>query len=516
MSLQFKDLDSVKVHYNTFNNTSTEEIKKIVVDATSNDVYLILPIFPLGVKSNPPNPKEAYAMDNDFNHIYKELERAIGKADLTLVKSMDGHFIHPRDDKNTPKENYLLQQSYSIGRLAYTLPKPINNTVMGAYKITDPRAKEVIEKYEESYNKGIIPFYTSSQIAREPTDDPLRVRNFDLMHTTLTDGPAFGKALSKVGAVCRGDVYSCAYKYGAASNEVGEIGINIHGDVIDFRHQEKCPFCVEEALTDLFENNRNINNRNINNDYILNSASKNQMVDEGKNSEVIEPNKDQRQGAPILNAEEITKLIDAQLEKKRKDNEITIPPTEEQKNTETKGNDKKDDPLKDLENHPAFKKVMEVINAQANEIKTLKGEKAVTDTELQSYKQKTHADEIGMTLAEFEHNFHDPDTGKPDPKAFEEAYKYAVGEGIAPEKVKVLLSKFSPFGTKARKTPENLVTQKASTRRGVPKYNAAFEEGSEEEKEKIQHSASEHSAPTGTPTGIKVVDYFVGRSNNLE
>lgn len=517
MSITFTpNLDKSIIHNNhVYNNTSAEEIKKIVADTTSNKVHLILPIFPLGVKSNPPNPSEAYAMDTDFNQIYKELERAIGKADLTLVKSMDGHFIHPRDGKNNPSQNYILQQSYSIGKYAYTFPKPINNMVMGAYEITDPKAKEVVMKYEESYNKGVIPLYNSPQIARDPNDDPFRVRHFDLMHNTLTDGPAFGKTFMKVGAVCKGDVYSCAYKYGAASNEVGEIGLTLHGDIIDFRHQNECPFCVEEALTNLFENNLKINN-----DYILNSASNHQMPEgtDPKNSEVMKPNEDQTKSGAPFDAEQITKLIDAQLEKKRKENEITIP-SNESKNTETESNDKKNDtndPLKDLENHPIFKKVLSVLNAQAEEIKTLKGEKAVTDTELKSYKDKTHADEIGITLAEFEHNFHDPDTGKPDPKAFEDAYKYAIGEGIAPEKVKVLLQKFSPFGTKARKAPEAVITQKASTRRGVPKYNSAFGDEEESKDEKIQHSSSEHQGSTETPLGVKVVDFFVGRSNNLE
>src|SRR4029079_2935066 len=357
------------------------------------------------------------------------------------------------------------------------------------------------------------------------------------------DLPAFGKELSEVSAVCQGDINSCVMNYAAASGEVAEIGMDIRGNVIDLRHPEgNCPFCVETELTNLFENNLKINKDS---DYIVSSASTLKMPDttetqKGEQKIIFPDNKDEieaknppRQGAITYpTADEIAAKIREQTEKN------VVSSTEEAK--EKAKSDAKDNEVTetketkvvketiDIENHPLVKKLMETVTGLSNQVKSLSEDKAVKETKLTRLERERMADNIGNVLAKFEYNFHDPDTGKPAPEKFEEAFKFLAATDWTPEQIETIISKLSPFGSKSRKMEAAIVTNKASTNRGVPRYNAAFnaemkdppsDEEVEEDEEngtegkKIISSASTHRKSFEKPVGIRLMERAVKGNN---
>jgi dihydroneopterin aldolase len=495
-----------------FGYENPEDIKKIVVDPVSHEIHLFLPIFPLGKKAKPPDD---FAIYNDYQNAYKQVQRAIGKADVTLMKTLDNKFAHPRNDALSVIENYKMQSNYSIGKLEYVFPKPdSNNRMWGSYNITDPVAKKVVMKYKDSFEKGIIPLFTSSQIAREPTDNPNAVKNFDLMHTTLTDGPAFGKELSMVGGVCQGDMQSCMLKYNAASDRVTDVGMTIHGDVIDLKFEE-CPFCVETELTNIFENNLK------NSDYILNSASKASMPNnEEQKGGVVKPDEDQSgtSRAPI-DVEALSENVAKKVAELTKANEVGSVEEAKGKTKDNEVNDKKD-VVVDIENHPKFKAMEELVKGLVDQVKSVAGTIKEKDEKLSVLESKASETEIGDLLAAFEFNFYDPETGKADPARWEAAFKFAKEKKMTPTELRTYLETLSPYGSKPRKM-EALVTNKASLNRGVPKYNSAFEgkepgegdqDGEEEEGgEKKLHSAGRREIPKYMNLLSTVV-----RDNNLE
>lgn len=495
------------------NGSSPDDVKKIIVDPVSHEVHLILPIFPLGKRAKPPDD---FAITNNFPGVYAELQRAIGKADLTLMKTLDNKFAHPRNDALSVLENYKMQSNYSLGKLEYVFPKPgKNNVVWGSYNVVDPIGKKVVLKYKDSYNKGVIPFFTSSQIARESTEDPHNVKKFDLMHTTLTDGPAFGEELSRVGGVCQGDIQSCVFQYGAANDKVSDIGMNIHGDVIDVFHTEgNCPFCVEKELTNLFEKNS---------DYILNSASKASMPNnEEQKSGVIKPDEDQSSNstsrAPI-DVESLSENVAKKIAELTKANEVS---SVEEAKTKTKDNevtDKKEVTV-DIENHPVVKELLNTVKTLKEQVDSFSGTVKEKDEKLSVLESKAQETEIGDILAAYEYNFYDPETQKVDPAKWEAAFKFAKENKLSPTQVKAYLETLSPFGMKPRKM-EAMITNKASLNRGVPKFNSAFEgkepEGEEGGEEGGTEEKKVHSASTN-----RVVPKYMGllrtvvRDNNLE
>jgi len=495
-------------------SANPEGIKKLIVDPVSHEVHLFLPIFPLGKKAKPPDD---FAIYDDYENAYKQVQRAIGKADVTLMKTLDNKFAHPRNDALSVLENYKMQSNYSIGKLEYVFPKPDSqNRMWGSYNITDPIAKQVVMKYKDSFEKGIIPLFTSSQIAREPTDNPNAVKNFDLMHTTLTDGPAFGKDLSMVGGVCQGDIQSCMLKYNAASDRVSDVGMTITGDVIDLKFEE-CPFCVETELTNIFENNLK------NSDYILNSASKTSMANDEK-AGVIKPDEDQSSNstnrAPI-DVETLSENVAKKVAELTKANEVS---SVEEAKTKTKDNEVTDkkDVVVDIENHPVVKGLLETVKDLTEQVKSFSGTVKEKDEKLSVLESKANETEIGDILATYEYNFYDPETGKADPARWEAAFKFAKDNKLTPTALRTYLETLSPYGAKPRKMEPVAVTHKASTNRGVPKYNSAFEgkepeEGGDQGEEGEGGKKQIHSASTN-----KEIPKYLGllrtvvRDNNLE
>jgi len=491
-----------------------EDIKKIIVDPVSNEVHIFLPIFPLGKQAKPPDD---FRIHNDFENAYNELQRAIGKADLTLMKTLDNKFAHPRNDALSVLENYKMQSHYSLGKLNFILPKPVKlngyDTVWGSYNVADPIGKKVVLKYKDSYNKGLIPFFTSSQIARAPTEDPHDVKKFDLMHTTLTDGPSFGEEVSRVGAVCQGDIQSCVFKYGAASGKSADIGMDIRGDIIDVYHTEgNCPFCVETELTNLFENNLK------NSDYILNSASKDKMSEQGKAAETLKPDEDQSKDNPSrapIDTEKLAADVAEKIAKLNKDHEISNTGTDS-KNVE-KEKEKESD-IVDISNHPAYKKLEATVVDLAGKINQIIGTVKEKDEKLSVHEARDQEIAIGDMLAKYEYNFYDPETGKVDPAKWENAFNFAKEKKMTAEEVQKYLETLSPYGSKPRKTEAMAVTHKASTNRGVPRYNSAFEGKEPEEGEGDGGEKEIHSASTNrneVPRYMGLVSKIV-RDNNLD
>ncbi|HTH21695.1 MAG TPA: hypothetical protein VL854_05725, partial [Nitrososphaeraceae archaeon] len=100
----------------------TGSVKKIVVDPTSGDVTLITPIFPLGKVTNHKEEFKKWGVAKVVEKVYGNLKRAVGKADLTLMKTLDNHFAHPTNPDDTPWKNYTYQSQYSLGKLAHVYP----------------------------------------------------------------------------------------------------------------------------------------------------------------------------------------------------------------------------------------------------------------------------------------------------------------------------------------------------------------------------------------------------------
>ena len=446
------------------------------------------------------------------------------------MKTLDNKFAHPRNDALGVMENYVMQSHYSVGKLDYVFPKPDhNNVVWGSYDITDPVAKKVIMKYKDSYNAGHVPLFTSSQIVRNASEDKYNVKEFDLMHTTLTDGPAFGEELSKIGAVCQGDLQQCVFKYGAAGDKSADLGMDIAGNVVDIYHtSDNCPFCIETELTNIFENNLK------NSDYILNSASNLRMPEteeKGKAAEILQPDVDQSKDNPSrapINTEELANNVAKKISELNKQHEISNTATDNKKSSDEKEVVKvttSEHKEVDISNHPVVKKLEALVVDLANKVESMSGTVKEKDEKLSVLEARTQETEIGDLLAKYINNFMDPETGKTDPAKWEDTFKYLKDTKWTPKQIEALLEKISPYGTKERKV--EVVTHKASTNRGVPKYNAAFgaeaneppttEEDEEAEEQGKDKEGKIHSASTNREIspGIRMIGKFV-RSNDLD
>jgi hypothetical protein len=180
----------------------------------------------------------------------------------------------------------------------------------------------------------------------------------------------------------------------------------------------------------------------------------------------------------------------------------------------------------DISNHPVVKKLEALVVDLANKVESMSGTVKEKDEKLSVLEARTQETEIGDLLAKYVNNFVDPETGKTDPAKWEESFKYLKETKWTPKQIEALLDKISPYGTKERKV--EVVTHKASTNRGVPKYNAAFgaeanepptteEDEEPEEQEKEEERKQIHSASTnrGISPGIRMLKTFV-RSNDLD
>ena len=490
-----------------FGATDPYKVKHITADPNSSEVHIILPVVRLGVVN-----KEDFAIADDFERIYRELYRGIGKADLTLMKTLDGiHFAHPRDDRYTVKQNYHMQQNYSIGKLEYIFPKADENKVVwGSYNVTDPTAKQVALKYRDAYNKGVVPLFTSSQFARTPDQDKHNIKEFDIMHTTLTDEPAYGKEFSQVGAVCQGPLHTCVNSYAAAGETSSPIGVNIHGDVIDLFF-EQCPFCIETEMTNLFENNLKINN-----DYILNSASITQMSSEEKKTpQILNPEEDQNKKSEPFNADALATAVIKKLDEQKKSNEVnTVEEAKKRTDDHLVKNDAAELKPFDIKSHPDYIALEERVKQAFAKIDEVTGTIKQKDDTINKLSEKASETEIGDILAEHEYNFYDPETQKVDPAKWEEAFKFALENKLSPTQLRNYLKTFSPYGSKPRKMEQ--VIAKASTNRGVPKFESAFDskevsEVVDETKTKMDSASTIHEIPAG----IRLIRSIV-RENSLD
>jgi hypothetical protein len=485
-------------------------VKKIVVDQTSGKTTVILPIMPIGRVS-----KSGFGVD-DFTNAYRDCSRAVGLADLTLMKTPDGHFAHPSKRENTASQDYQLQQTYSVGKLQYVFPVPDNkNRVIGAFDVTDPVAAEVFQQYQNSYNIGAVPLFTSCMIINSASENQHAIKHFDLMHVTLTDDPSFGKELTQVGAVCAGPVDSCVvnYKLNAASN----VGMSVVGKIIDLRY-EQCPFCVRSEMVRLMEQNKKINEDSCN---VVNLASNLRMPDkpadeapqgEAQTNIILPDKKDSEAPAtsPLdaMMKEVITKVDE--LSKKTEANTITTPPSGEKPADEEKpkhdDNPEKKESIKwddiDITKHPKFNDTVKAIVAEA--ITTSKEK----DSEYQQLRSESRFNKIGQILASHQRNFVDPNTGKGDPKKFDAALDFLVASNWKTEDISKVMETLSPFATVETPVPASEgaapeIKNKASSNRGVPTTDAALKD-----KEDVKNKASNHDF-TPKSNSMRFVDSVI-------
>lgn len=486
-------------------------VKKIVVDPSNGKVHLITPIFPLGKVTNHKELIKRWGMSTFVDKVYNNLQRAIGKADLTIMKTLDNHFAHPTQEGKSQFENYTYQSHYSIGKLAHVFRNPDSDKVMwGAYDVTDPIGKQVTLEYMDSYNKGLVPLFTSSQIVNSASENPYSIENFDLMHTTLTDDPSFGKELTKVGAVCQGDTQQCVMQIRTASNTNAErVNVVLMGNNVEIHHKQ-CPFCVESELRDLFKMNSSLK---------LNKASNIQMSEKpqekpAEEQKIIMPDADQQKSNSSLDPKQLADDITSRITETF--NKQEVKKQEEQKPAETKvetpKEEKKQEYVKvegikeyNIEEDPKFKKMQ----AQMEKMSKIIESNKVDSEELKTLRAEQNFNKIGSTLAKYEGNFIDPTTGKADAKAFDQAFEFLRKTGWNVEDIETTLQILSPFGTKVQtynKAPEKelSVIQKAANNRGVPKLDAAFD------KEET-HQASN----TSIRSGLSLVDCML-RENTVD
>lgn len=482
-------------------------VKKIVLDP-NGDVHVITPIFPLGKISNHAELFKRWGVTEVAAKAYENLKRAIGKADLTLMKTLDNHFAHPTKEGNDQYENFTYQSHYSLGKLEHVYPNPDSDKVMwGSYKILDPVAKEVAIEYMDSYNKGVVPLYTSSQIVNSASENPYSIEKFDLMHTTLTDEPSFGKELTKVGAVCQGDTQQCVLQIKTASNNTESVGVNIHGKTIDIFHNE-CPFCVRTELSNLFYQNSL---------HKINHASNIKMEKQDaeqkeEGSKMIMPDKEQEQKTdssqldPTKLAQDISSKVIADFKKSEIHDEAKNvataeekkeAPKEEKKVTETAPEASKTIRFEDTDEYKAMAKKIEKLEKIA--------EKNATDSEeLKTLRAEQNYSKIGTLLASYESNFINPENGKADPKSFDKAFDFLRKTGWSVDDIDTVLKIVTPYGSversyKAPKQEEQSIIQKASQNRGVPKYDSAF--GEEKEEEQVNKASD-----TKSDEGLSLLD----------
>lgn len=475
-------------------------VRKIVADSTSNKVHLITPIFPLGKVTNHKELIKKWGVSTFVDKVYGHLQRAIGKADLTVMKTLDNHFAHPTKEGADQWQNYTYQSHYSIGKLAHVFRNPDSNQVMwGAYDITDPTGKAVALEYMDSYNKGLVPLYTSSQIVNSASENPLSIENFDLMHTTLTDDPSFGKELTKVGAVCQGDTQQCVLQIRTASNTTENVNVMFIGKEVEIHHKE-CPFCLGTALRDLFNKNSSLKLNKASNLQMPDNNEQKQVEGEKKTPDVIAPDADQKKDSstfdPKAMADEITARVTAEFNKQQVAKAEEQAKADETKKDEAKKNiEATAETLKpfNIEDSPQYKAMMKRLEKAEAAVEKNK----VDSDKLKSLEAEQNFNKIGYTLAKYEYNFVNPETGKADTKAFDKAFEYLRNTGWSVEDIETHMSILSPFGAVAHKQQQEMsVIQKAANNYGVPKLDAAFEKGKE------THSASN----VNQPSGLSLVD----------
>lgn len=482
-------------------------VKKIVVDPTSGDVHLITPIFPIGKITNHKELVKKWGVTEIARKVYENCCRAIGKADLTLMKTLDDHFAHPTKEGASQFENYTFQSQYSLGKLAHVFPNPDSDKVMwGAYKITDPIAKPVVLEYMDSYNKGLVPLFTSSQIVNSASENPYAIERFDLMHTTLTDDPSFGTELTKVGAVCQGNTQQCTMQIRTASNTSENVNVMIIGKDVNIRHKT-CPFCIETELRNLFSKNSSLK---------LNKASNLQMsaqqTDEKPNEEkIINPDADQNNNSSKIDPIELSKLVDEKI--KEAFNKQEVKSQEQEKPEEQKPEspqENKEEKIKiETSKEISFKDTPEYKQMQAKieKLAQVAEKNKVDSEELKTLKAEQNFNKIGTLLAKYESNFVNPETNKADAKSFDKAFEFLRNTGWELTDIETTLQILSPYGNTSKKYTEpqkQSVIQSAARNRGIPQYNSAFGD-----KEEVINDASEKKSFSG----LRLVDSILQENN---
>lgn len=111
---------------------------------------------------------------------------------------------HPVLETNSLDENIELQKKYTIGH-EISLKKVKDGYWNAVYEITDEGAKQLLKQYEGK----TIPFYTSTGIIHNSTENPLDIKDWRIIHNAIVSEPANGFEKAAVVNMCAGTEQSC-------------------------------------------------------------------------------------------------------------------------------------------------------------------------------------------------------------------------------------------------------------------------------------------------------------------
>lgn len=127
---------------------------------------------------------------------------------LTLYprQHSDNNWIwdHPVIETNSLTDNIELQKKYTIGH-EIKLKKVKDGYWNAVYEITDAGAKKLLGQYEGK----TIPFFTSTGIIHNSSEDPLDIKDWRIIHNAIVSEPANGFEKAAMVDMCSGTEQTC-------------------------------------------------------------------------------------------------------------------------------------------------------------------------------------------------------------------------------------------------------------------------------------------------------------------
>lgn len=127
---------------------------------------------------------------------------------LTLYpRQVENNWIwdHPVIETNSLGQNIELQKKYTIGN-NIRLKKVKDGYWNAVYEITDEGAKKLLAQYEGK----TIPFYTSTGIIHNSSEDPLNIADWRIIHNAIVSEPANGFQRAAMVDMCQGTEQTCS------------------------------------------------------------------------------------------------------------------------------------------------------------------------------------------------------------------------------------------------------------------------------------------------------------------
>ena len=111
---------------------------------------------------------------------------------------------HPVIETNSLTDNLELQKKYTIGH-EIKIKKVKDGYWNAVYEITDAGAKKLLGQYEGK----TIPFYTSTGIIHNSSENPLDIKDWRIIHNAIVSQPANGFEKAAMVDMCSGTEQTC-------------------------------------------------------------------------------------------------------------------------------------------------------------------------------------------------------------------------------------------------------------------------------------------------------------------